>query len=565
MKRLIPVFTAIVLIFIVLGVGALGTLKEKYSYSKEEADLNSYYGLTDDTQVAIVLNEEIQTEKALMRDGAVYLPYDFVSDYFVATRFYVNQAENSVRYVLPDRILSWQIGEAAYVDGDTTNQWTCPICFYDGDTFYLAVDFLRQFKVFDYASYTEPNRLVLHTSYDGEVLKKVKKDTAVRLKGGVKSEILTKVSAGDQLVLLDEMENWSAVATADGFIGYVENKFLEDSGEGQRIFADNSAVYGGVDYHSQTRDHKVVMAWHQVFSYSGVDELDQMVAGTQSLNVISPTWFYLNDTEGGIGDRGAKDYVDKAHGKGLEVWALLEDVTVDLDEELIFGSAANRQTLIQNLMSKVDAYGLDGINLDIEKIRQETGPDYMEFIREISIPCRQRGIVLSVDNYPPVGGRIYYNWSEQGVFADYVVLMSYDEHYGGGEAGSVSSLGYTQSSIEDMAKYVPQEKLIQGLPFYTRIWTLNGTETMSKAVGMREARNYADSNGLTITWDDATCQNFAELVKESNTYQIWLEDAESISAKLGVCRNYNIAGLSFWKIGMETPDVWPVIAEYAQE
>ena len=569
MKRLIPVLIAVVLILVIGGYGAWSVYEEKYSYSKEEADQMAYFHLEDTEQVALVLDRTILEEKGLKQGDHTYFTHEFVTRYFVPFRFYINKEENIVRYTLPDRVLELTIGEPSYRDGDQVVSTDYVPAFYRGDVLYFAADFVRLFKAFDMAYYDAPSRLVMTTEKAvGNEIKTAlfTKDTAVRVRGGVKSEILTKVSKDDRVVILESLENWSKVATADGFQGYVENKQLTEMTTVEEALQDPTSIYGDLEFTSQKRDHKIVMGWQlQEGGYSGIDYLQELTGKTQGLNVISPTWFYLADNEGNVYSRAAADYVEAAHKRGLEVWALVDDFSANVDDGEIFSSTQRRKYVIDQLMSKVDETGLDGLNIDFEKVAESAGPHFIQFIRELSIECRQRGVVLSIDNYPPVGGRIWYYWTEQGIFADYVVIMGYDEHYAGSrEAGSVASISFVEQGITDMAKYIPASKLINGVPFYSRVWKTKGTELTSDALPLTDLQVFLAKNNIALTWEEETCQNYGELTSNGTFYQVWVEDAESISAKLSVMDNHGVAGVSCWRLGMETADVWNAIGAYAQ-
>lgn len=563
MKKLIPVLIAIVLILIIGGVSFGSMLREKYSYSKEKADLNEYFGVTGD-EAAIILQDEIITEKARVgSDGTFYITYDTVSDHFIYTRLYVNEVENTIRYVLPDRILSYNIGESSYMDGEVENLCDYQIAFYDGDTLYIAVDFIRLFTIFDYETFRAPNRLQIYTTYGERQVAEITKDTQVRYQGGVKSEILKEITQGEQVILLDQMETWSKVKTTDGFIGYVENKRL---GEAQSItpsFLNNASMYGELEFTGISKDYKINMGWHQISGSGGNATLAEVTASTKGLNTISPTWFHLTGNEGNIVSYASKAYVDSARAMGLEVWALADDFTEDVDRYAIFSSSAVRAKLIANLVREILICDADGLNIDFEKIDEATGKHFVEFIRELSVECRKNGIVLSVDNYPVSGGTIWYNRREQGVYADYVIVMGYDEHWGtGGRAGSVSSIDYVERGITDTLEYVPAEKLINGIPFYTRIWKTKGTEVTGEAVGMRAAANFVADNGIQTQWLDAECQHYGEIQKGETLYQVWLENYDSVKVKLDVMKTYDLAGVAQWKLGLETPDIWDLIATY---
>lgn len=568
MKRIIPVFIAIALIFIIVGVGFGKILKEKYSYSDERADLNEYFGILESDEAAILMQDQVIEDKALVKDGVFYFEYDTVSDYFIYTRLYVNEAEQYIRYVLPDGMIHCNIGQNGYSEvaqDGTSAEVDCGYvpAFYQGDTLYIAVDFIRLFMVFDYTTFGEPNRIQVYTEYEGRQTAKIKKDTQVRYQGGIKSEILTDVSEGDRVILLEQMETWSKVKTEDGIIGYVENKKIDDIMAETPIFADDSSKYGDREFAGNTRDHKINLGWHQIGAPAGNDTLEDVLAGTKALNTISPTWFYLTGDQGDIVSYASPEYVSRAHDKGLEVWALADDFTESVDDYAIFSSTENRARLISNLLAEVERCGIDGLNIDFERVSEDAGKHFVQFIRELSIQTRARGIVLSVDNYPPSGGTIWYNRKEQGTYADYVIIMGYDEHWGtGGVAGSVSSIDYVENGITDTLQYVPAEKLINAIPFYTRIWRTTGTETIGESVGMRGAMDFVSANQIALEWQEDVCQNYGE-VQNGDTYcQIWVEDYDSVKVKLDVMKNYNLAGVAEWKLGLETPDVWDLIEEY---
>ena len=93
--------------------------------------------------------------------------------------------------------------------------------------------------------------------------------------------------------------------------------------------------------------------------------------------------------------------------------------------------------------------------------------------------------------------------------ADYVIMMGYDEHFAGGEAGSVSSINYVKNGIAGMLENVPREKLIGGVPFYTRLWTEAGDGTItSKAMGIAEEK-MVDNNQVELTWQADTASIMA--------------------------------------------------------
>lgn len=560
-KKGIPVLIAIVLIIVIFGVAFGGKILDRYSYSKERADLYDFFEINGDSDVAIVLQNEMLEERGRLLDGTYYVDLATVHQYF-NDRFYEDKGEGLLLYTLPEDIVRCVIGTTEVSTSEGTKDLGYQVSRYEGDTLYIALDFIKQYTNFSYEAFTEPNRVQIYTQWDERQTASIKKDTAVRVRGGVKSEILTDVKADDKVIVLEQMETWSKIKTSDAIIGYVENKRLKNISMELPIPVTD---YQEPEYTSITRDYKINMGWHVVAGVAGNDTLAECVANTKGLNVISPTWFKLNDDFGGFTSFATQQYVDKAHNMGLEVWALIENIEYkdSINMYNILSSTTNRTELINHLMDEVLMYGIDGINLDFEQISMDCGEHYIEFIRELSIPCRKNGIVLSIDNYVPTGYTNHYNRKEQGIVADYVVIMGYDEHYAGSsEAGSVASIDFVEDGIRQTVEQVPANKIINAIPFYTRIWETNGSEVSSQAVGMDTAEEYIRAHDIEVNWDEETCQNYGEYTNGGILYQVWLEDEKSIEVKLNVMENYGIAGVASWRLGFEKPEVWDVIEAY---
>ena len=558
-NKAIPVIIAIALIM-VIGGGALGSVfMSKYSYSDEKKDLMEYFNLNGNDEVAIVLQNEHIDTKAKLNQGTYYLDFNAVQT-ILNERFYEDKTEQLLLYTTPTEIIRTSIGSTSYMVGDETKDAGYVISFYEDETLYVALDYIRNYTNFSYDPYIEPNRMQLTTQWPEATTATVKKDTQVRYKGGVKSEILREVEKGETVTVLEEFEKWTKVKTTDAFIGFVPSKMLKNK---ETAIPNVEPNYVEPEYTSLTRDYKINLGWHQVMNTDANATLSSVVMENSGLNVISPTWFSLKSTEGEIRSIATQSYVDKAHSMGLEVWALIDNFDKDVSTYQTLSRTTSRTNLISNLMAEVLKYGIDGINLDFEEVSYDAGEPYVQFIRELSIQCRKEGIVLSVDNYVPRESTAHYNRREQGIVADYVIIMGYDEHWGGGGvAGSVASIGFVEDGIVQTLEEVPANKIINAVPFYTRVWKTNGEKVTSEAVNMETALNFIANNGVNMSWNAVAGQNYGEIQKGNTLYQLWMEDKDSIEAKLAVMKKYNIGGVAAWKLGYETPDIWDMLATF---
>lgn len=556
-KKIIPIAVAVGLMIVVVLIGLATGVLEKYSYSHEKADLNEYFGITGGEETAIILNDEIVETDALCREGQCYLPIDFVNEN-INNHFYYDMTEGLVIFTTDyDKVVT-TVGSTDYTMGDTFSSETFVLTVAAGDTVYLSVDFLRNFCNFSYEYYAEPNRILLSTVWETETHAQIKKDTQVRVLGGVKSEILTEIEKGQDVEVLEEMESWSKVKTADGFIGYVENKRLEgETGVTPQPVNDVPVP----EYTSIKRDGKICLVWNMVTNMEANALGENLLANTSGVNVISPTWFALSDNEGNFTSLADHSYIESMHARGIEVWAMIDNFTNDVDTAEVLNVTSHREKLISQLISIVQEYDIDGINIDFEYVTQEASPGYIQFLRELSIECRKNGIVLSADNSHLVN----YDRAKQGEVVDYVIIMGYDEHVAASDGpGSVASIEFVQKGIEKTIALVPEEKVINGIPFYTRLWTTTG-EIGNTAYGMQEIENLLAEKGIQPVWDDTTCQYVAQFTVDGTGYAVWLEEKESMSVKLNVMSNYQLAGVACWRLGQEKADVWEPIAGYLQQ
>lgn len=565
-QKVFLIIAVVVLVVIIAGITMLTTVIRRYSPSREMTDYSEFYGL-EEGEVLLSFDNEILDEKGLYLDGEVYVSYNMLHTY-LNERFYWDETEQILRYTLPEGNVSVASETADYTVAKESETFDYTIVHMVDGEMYLSLSFAEKYTDIRWTFYEDPYRAVISDEWGDLEYVSVKQNTQVRELGGIKSDILTELEKGSLVVILEELDSWSRVCTEDGFVGYVRQSALGDS---------CSQVYDSdfeePEYEHITKEDTICMAWHQVTNQSANAAVSDVLSSTKGINVISPTWFYLNDDEGGIASLASSDYVSTCHSQGVEVWALvsnLEDSEVDTTK--VLSVTSSRDALVNNLLSEAVKYDLDGINVDFESLEGEAGTGFLQFIRELSLKCESNGIVLSVDNYPPASYNLFYSRDEQAVFADYIVLMAYDEHYNGSEEGSVASLSFVTQAVEDTLEEVPAEQIILGIPFYTRLWKLtpdeeaeNGSYTISsEALGMSEAESRVAANGAVYEWLEDCGQYYAEYEYDGSTYKVWLEDQNSIAKKLDVMQSYSLAGASFWKLGYEKNTVWDTIAEYVE-
>lgn len=569
----------VLLIILIIAAIAGIILWKRYSPSKEQYDMKKYYGIEKDGQVGITVDNKVVEAEGKLAGGKVYVAYNIVRDY-INSRFYWDPNENVLLYMLPEDMISVDVDSKDYSISKKKKSEDYVILKTEGNTAYIALDFVQQYTNIDYEVSNNPDHVMIRTKWGKTDVATVKKNTQVRYQGGVKSPVLAELKKKDEVTVVESEQNWKKVRTADGVIGYVKNKALKNE-EKKNI----TRKFEEQDYSNISKDYTINMTWHNVTNQDANNAVAQRIAQTKGLTTLAPTWIHVADTNGNISSIASADYVSYAHKQNVEVWMTVRDFDGGISSEKesyeLLSYTSRRETLITQLIAEALRVGVDGINVDFEKISDKCGEHYIEFIRELSVKCRQNGLVLSVDNYVPKSFNTQYDRKEQGIVADYVVIMGYDEYYAGSpEAGPVSSYNYVKEGITETLKEVPAEKVISGIPFFTRLWketpkteeelkSDKGTDAEqysatveSDAYGMDNAQAVVKQAGVDTTWDKKAGQNYATWEADGSKYEIWLEDSKSIEAKLKLMKKYKLAGTAEWYLGQESSDIWNLIQKY---
>ena len=557
-NKKLPVLIVIILIVLVLAVSFIYERLHADTPTDKMADLNDIYQSEDGT-AAVIANGVLSEARAEWRGQTAYLNLGIVRDE-LNDHFYWDDNEKLLLYTTANEVVR--------ADAESTYQGV-PVFFEQGKNdaaesrVYISLDYVSCYTNMQVETYSAPSRVFMRTIYGESEYADVAEETAVHSKANVKSPLLGKASAGSRLwVIREEGSDWLYVYVGGedgGVVGYVQRKLVSNLET-----VDDAGPYQQPEYTHLSLSEPIRMVWHQVFQESGLDAWDSLMENVSGVNVLAPTWFSIVDSEGTVESRANQEYVDRAHANGMQIWALVENINseVKLDNARLLNTTSSRNRIIQTLIEQALAYGIDGLNVDLEGLPSSAGSGYIQFIRELSVECRKNGLILSVDNYVPSAWTTHYQRDKQAEVIDYLVIMAYDEHYNGSEAGSTASFPFVENGIANtIAQGVPADRIICAVPFYSRIWHGDGSSVSSETISMPNMQAYIAEHELTPVWEDDIAQNYVEYTDEEGTLnRIWVEDASSLQAKIDVIRNYSLAGVAGWKLGMETSDVWSILA-----
>lgn len=582
------------LLLVVISVLFIGTGCDLLiKTNKGQADLNWYMGLTYQNENAKDIAYETGVEGAVLAAVALENEYSDVPGLVIGDDSYINI--ETVKDYIDDRF-HWDSNEGlimftsatdiyeSEVDSDVLNGENLGyrISIVDGQYCYVNTKFVGRFVDYKYqvleGSEKVPTIISVEYSSGDKDKAIISSNIEMRTNGNYQNLIVTKLNKNEEVRVIEKGDNWTKVKNTTGYIGYVPTKKIKDETTISVEFANDYANYTHI-----TLDGKVNLVWNQVYNQTANGNLAGLIKKVEGVNVISPTWFSVVDKKGNISSLADLDYVEKAHNNGMQVWPIINDFTDTEVTAKVLAKTSTRRNLVNNIMYFINSYDLDGINVDFEYVSLENSPHYLQFLRELSIEMRKAQKIFSIDNYAPSEWTMYYDRKQQGLLADYVIVMNYDEHTAGSDVpGSVASMPFARKGIEDtIAEVGDASRVISGIPFYTRIWSevpedvsdgsgvfiedaANGNYYLtSQAVGMDGAKDAYKAAGATPEFDSETGQNYVSYVTKGDVLnKIWLEDETSIRSRLDLMNEYELGGVAFWALGQESDSIWKVISEY---
>lgn len=374
------------------------------------------------------------------------------------------------------------------------------------------------------------------------------------------SKVLQTIGKSNTVTLYNESlehKRWYKVKTDSGIVGYIAKLNIDKED------VDNKTQ----EYENRVEIKEEIKEKYNMFWQYGSELTTLGEEKISGINVVSPTWYELKNTSGEISSKFSQEYYNKAKEYGYEIWPI---ITNGIDSSsyspentsAMLNSEKSRETFIKNIVNIAKENKIDGINIDFEAMKDDDRDLFTQFIRELAPILRQNNIKLSVDMYFVR----YIDRERVGEAADYIVLMGYD-HRGAwsSEAGSIAEVSWVEENIESLLNdsNIPASKIILGVPFYTRLWQIKAGDTniTTKVYTMKDCKSFVEEKNLSTTWDEYAGQNYAEYTSGDITYKLWIEDVNSIKRRVETVNKYNLAGITGWRKGFETNDIWQVINE----
>ncbi|MFO7611832.1 MAG: glycosyl hydrolase family 18 protein [Clostridia bacterium] len=574
--------TAMILIYTVVSIFAvfigIEKIREKY---RAEDEIIAFY---ESGRTNLVIGDMLVKgyDQPLVSGGEILLPFDLVKDLIDPT-VYKEPDGSVVTVTSDDKVIRMRDGEVeAYVNMeqvrlDMTARYINRVLYipimvfreiFGIEAAYLEehdvviIDFLKNYE---HVGFVSPSVYQKTENNAGNPVGKARvmpESVAIRSGMSIKFPVYREIgSEGEEVDVYEIDGEWARIRTSEGIIGYIESRFLRSSVSYEGIVVDLIRRTPG-----EIED--IVLAWQYI--YKTTPPVEDFMEYPQ-INVYSPTWFTVIASDGTMESRADYTYVNKVHEIGARIWPLLNNTFNDIEmTSAVLNNPEARDNMIRQVLAYSQLYGFDGINMDFENIYLKDRDAYTQLIREMMPYARKMGIKISVDVGIPGGSDTYslcYDHKRLSENADYIMVMTYDQFWASSPiAGSQAQLPWVEEMIERTLKYVHPEKLVMGIPFYTRIWReLDGTVRNINTVGIDRAKKIVGEKNAVMEWDDASGQYYVYYEEEGAAYRMWLEDPRSIYLKAGLAVKYGLRGVAVWQLPLGNEDAWESIGKALSE
>ncbi len=562
-RRLSTIAGALVLTLIVAGILAVYIVR--ITPNKKMAEPFDVPG----TRLVIGGNLILDSYSPYLDNGQVYLPFETIKAHIDQYIWY-DEALLKVTVTTRDRVIRMKTGSLDALINENPMELKFPVVEKNG-TLYLPIDFLRDFYGIS-ISYVQSNHVVI-IDFNNKVYRTawpLDAKTFVRKGPSIHQPIVKKyIGHGEKgldiyqtletsLIVFDETEEWYLVRANDGILGYVKKDEVNISGT-QYSIDDEEETPPPV-----LTEGKINLVWDMTYSKSNIKLSSDATPG---IDVISPTWFEIVDRAGTIKNRATPEYVEYAHQNGWQVWALFSNAFSDIEgTSIILNNSDTRQEIIRSILAYAALYKLDGINIDFENMYKTDKDAYTQFVREFYPLAKEQGLFVSVDVSVPDGSDTWSKCFDRKALAqsvDYICLMTYDQHWSTSpKAGSTAELIWVEENLQKTLQEVPANKLLLGIPLYTRLWTVDGSdsgsEVSSVALNVDTAWERVDENEASVVWNDTSGQYQTTYEKDGKTYHMWIEDQNSVNTKTSLIHKYNLGGACVWAANFADKDVFYV-------
>lgn len=307
--------------------------------------------------------------------------------------------------------------------------------------------------------------------------------------------------------------------------------------------------------------------WDQTKALSSFRENVDLV------DYVSLFWYFLG-SDGAIHkyDFAQEDLsiINFAHDNGVKVEMVItnlpEDSGWDSDRvENILKNEDLREKHIEEIIELAEKLNVDGIDIDYEQLNENLTDNFSEFIKRLGDALHQKGKYLGVALHPKsddgIGaenGALSQDWPAIAEGADNLYIMAFGEHWDEGGPGPIASIIW----VERIVKYaqnlgIERSKLFLTIPLFGYEWRKDSNQA-AKGLTYSDVSKLLDKYGVSEEWDETNASPHFHY-ENKGEWEVWYENARSVMEKAELADKAGFAGITFWRLGGEDPQIWQEI------
>lgn len=414
--------------------------------------------------------------------------------------------------------------------------------------------------------------MFIHVVQRGEVLWKIADYYKTDINSILEANYLpdpSKLLVGQSLLIPTE-ENTYIVRPGDT-LWKIAKKYNIDI---QDIIRENQLASPDVLYVGQTiripampKDEIEVNGFTYILGQDAVPVVSEI---GDLLTYLSP-FAYLIQEDGSLVPINDDAAIGEAIAHGIVPMMSIVNFTVNVAGENVANKVLNNpnviNTLQNNILNVMKDKGYGGLNIDFEYVLPEDREAYNRFLESTVERFHNEGYFVSTALAPKISaeqrGLLYeaHDYPAHGRIADFVVLMTYEWGWRGGQPRAISPINEIEKVLDYAVSVIPRDKILMGFQIYARDWPLPfapGQE--AETISIEEAMDRAYAHNVQIQYDYVAQSPFFRYTdNEGNAHEVWFEDARSAQAKFDTVKEYNLRGISYWGLGYPFTQNWVLL------
>jgi len=219
----------------------------------------------------------------------------------------------------------------------------------------------------------------------------------------------------------------------------------------------------------------------------------------------------------------------------------------------VLSSTASQQNCIRHMLNSLPPTAA-GVQVDFEGVEAPYRIPFLAFLEFLRAELHNRGLILTIaipakrSEWEAPG----YDFAGIGRLCDSITLMTYDEHYSGGSPGPIASLPWMTQVLDYAVRYIPNEKLLLGIPAYGYDWSSEPT----RLVPMRDIPELITRTNARPLWSDQAVEPYFYYWAGRIKHTVWYENELSAKVRFSFIKSYRLRGIAIWRLGFETSRFW---------